>query len=93
MDLQKLIGDRSAAIPEQLLPIIEGIVNGDVVSLVCLVETRDGDVGDLFELDMNDGHSNLYAVLGGIEALKRDFMRAHIESRVPYVEPQEQDND
>lgn len=93
MDLQKLIGDKSAAIPEQLMPIIEGIISGEVVSLVCLIETRDGDIGDLFELNMNDGESNLYAVLGALEALKRDFMRIHVESRVPYVEPEEHDND
>lgn len=93
MDLIKLIGDKTAALPQELVPIIERIISGEVVSVVCIVELQDGSVGDLFELDMNDGHSNRYAVLGALEAAKRDFLRAHIESRIPYIELEEQEDD
>lgn len=84
--VERLIGDRLAALPEELLPVIDDIAAGRVRSLVVLVELDDEEVGDLFALDMNGTRSNRFALLGAIEALKRDFMRAHIRSRVDYVE-------
>ena len=86
MDVRSLIGDRLAAMPEELLPVIDDIVAGRVRSLVLLVELDDGEWGDLYSLDMNGSRSNRLAVLGAIENLKRDFMRDQLESRVSYLE-------
>lgn len=92
MDLNKILQNAEAnPVPEELRPIIERVLSGEVKSIVVLIEEQDGGVGDLFCLDMNGGQSNVYAVLGAIEALKRDFMRAVVESRVPYHEAQDDD--
>lgn len=93
MDLSKLIGDKMAALPPELEPVIEGLINGEIISIALVTEYQDGHVGDLFCLNMNDGQSNIYAVLGAIETVKRDFMRAHIESRIPYVETEDLEDD
>lgn len=85
MDIKKLIGDASAALPEELVPIINGIINGDIVSLAVIVEDQEGHMGDMWVTDLNDGETNRFAMLGALENLKRDFMRAEIESRVPYA--------
>lgn len=91
MDLKKLIGDKSAVLPEALLPVIEDLASGEIVSLVVLLETQSGHIGDLFMLDLNDSASNRFAVLGGLVNMQRDFMRLQIESRVPYVEEETDD--
>lgn len=93
MDVRALIGDRLAALPEELLPVIDDIVAGKVRSLIVLVELDDGEIGDLYSLDMDGSPSNRLAVLGAIEHLKRDFMRDQIESRVRYVETRDDDDD
>jgi hypothetical protein len=93
-DLQALIGDATAALPEELIPVIDGIIHGDIVSLAVVVERQDGVIGDLWVTDMNDGKSNRFAVLGGLENLKHDFMCAEIESRVDYAwDPEGDDSD
>lgn len=91
MDIKKLIGDKSAVLPEALMPLVEELAAGEIVSLVVLMETQEGDIGDFFMLDMNDGRSNRFAVLGGLVNLQRDFMRLEIQSRVPYVEEETDD--
>jgi hypothetical protein len=40
---------------------------------------------------MNGSRSNRFALLGAIEALKRDFLRAEIDSRVAYAQRGEED--
>lgn len=92
MDVRALIGDRLAAMPEELLPVIDDLVAGRVRSMVLLVELDDGEIGDLYSLDMNGSQSNRLAVLGAIENLKRDFMRDQLESRVRYVETRDDDD-
>lgn len=92
MDVRALIGDRLAALPEELLPVIDDIVAGKVRSLIVLVELDDDEIGDLCVLDMNGSRSNRFAVLGGLAALQRDFLRQYVESRVPYAEPDEKED-
>lgn len=89
MDIKKLIGDKTAALPPELAPIIDGLIKGEIRSIALVVENQKGEIGDMFCIDMNDGDSNVFAVLGAIESMKRDFMRAHIESRIPYVETED----
>jgi hypothetical protein len=61
------------------------------VSLVVIAELDDQEIGDLYTLDMNGSRSNRFALLGAIEALKRDFLRAEIDSRVAYAQRGEED--
>ncbi len=86
MDIKKLIGDASAAMPEELSPIIDGIIHGDVISIALVAEHRDGSLGDLFFFDLNDGDTNVLAVIGCLETLKRDIMRCTVKSRLNYRE-------
>jgi len=91
MDVRALIGDRLAALPEELMPVIDDIVAGKVRSLIVLVELDDDEIGDLCVLDMNGSRSNRFAVLGAMAAMQRDYLRAHIASRVEYAEPDEKE--
>lgn len=72
------------ALPEPLKPIINMLIEGRIKTLIVIAEDSDKNISDMYRLDMDGGKSNKYAVLGAIEALKRDFMRTHIESRIEY---------
>lgn len=74
MDVKKLIGDPSAAIPEDLLPLLHDLAAGDIRSLVICGETQDGTIKTMWQLNMNDGESNEFAVLGGLEVVKQEIL-------------------
>lgn len=84
-DILKAIGGSEAcAIPEQLKPLIQGIIEGKVLQFALIVELDDGAIMDCYP--QLDDKANSYAMLGAITALERDFLRSRIASRVQYVE-------
>jgi ABC-type phosphonate transport system ATPase subunit len=83
MDLNKLSEVSFEAVPNEVKPLVAGLLSGQIKSLAVVFETIDGDVGDAWFLDIDD-NSNRYTLLGAIESLKRDYMRCEIESRLEY---------
>ncbi len=78
MDMNKLIGAGNLTpmdlLPEPLRPIIEALLDGRMRSLMIITEEVDTGTGDLFMLDMDDKASNVFALVGALEHLKRDLM-------------------
>jgi hypothetical protein len=74
-DVERMLGMLSA--------VMSHIRTGDVRALVLLTVDADGGVRDAYTFG---GACNRFAVLGGLEVLKRDMMRTEIESRVEYVQ-------
>lgn len=69
-----MIGDPSAAIPEELLPLLHDLATGDLKSLALVGETQDGTIKTMYQLNMHDGESNEFAVLGALEYLKQAIL-------------------
>lgn len=85
MDLAKLTAASFDVLPDELKPIVAGLLSGEIRSLAVVFETADGDMGDAWFLDIDEPmSSNRYALLGALEGLKRDYMRCEIESRLEY---------
>lgn len=85
MDLNKLTAASFDVLPDEIKPIVAELLSGRIRSMAVVFETVDGNVGDAWFLDVDGAdNSNRYTLLGAIEGLKRDYMRAEIESRVEY---------
>ncbi len=90
MDINKLIGEsQEGVLPEQVAPLVQAIIEGRVKQMCLIVEMADGCFMDCYPI-LDDG-CNRFAMVGAIEVLKRDYMRTHIQSRVNYVEQDEED--
>ena len=74
MDLKKLIGDASAAVPEDLLPVVHELASGELRSIVVIGEKQDGTIKTMWQLNMNEGCSNEFAVIGGLEVVKQEIL-------------------
>ena len=74
MDVNKLIGDKSAALPKDLMPVIEAMATGELKSLVVVGEYQDGTVKTMWQLNMHDGASNELAVIGALELIKHELL-------------------
>jgi len=84
MDISKLAGPSAFdVLPDEIKPLVSLLLEGKIRSMAVVFETNDSDVGDAWFLDI-DSESNRYTLLGAIEALKRDYMRLEIESRLEY---------
>lgn len=92
MDLSKLTETSFDVLPEEIKPLVFLLLEGKIRSMAVVFETDDGRVGDAWFVDI-EGDSNRYTLLGGIEALKRDYMRLEIESRQEYFPVIEDDDD
>jgi hypothetical protein len=71
-------------IPEEIKPIVKLLLEGRIKQMVVIAELDDGNILDCYPVLDDSAHR--YAMVGAIENLKRDYMRSHIQSRVPYVE-------
>ena len=80
----------ASALPDEVQLLVKLLIEGRVNDLIIIARVDENTfVEGIFE-DVNDsGSGNVYGVLGAIEAIKRDWMRATVDSRVPYVEPDE----
>jgi hypothetical protein len=88
-DISKLVGGASLdVLPEQLKQLICAILEGRVMQFAVVVEFEDGTFGDCFPT-LCDG-ANRYAMLGALEALRRDYLREHIQSRTEYLKGREE---
>lgn len=74
MDLNKLIGNPSQAIPESLKPVIAALLEGDLRSMIVIGEHVNGNMSHLWELNINDQPSNEMALLGALEFIKHDLL-------------------
>ena len=74
MDLKKLIGDKSAALPRELEPVIEAMATGELKSLVVIGEYQDGTVKTMWQMNMHDGASNELAIIGALELIKHELL-------------------
>lgn len=95
MDMNKLIGNGMTPmdlLPEDMKPIIERLLDGRFRSLLIIAEEDDGHFGDMFCLDMDGTVSNMYALLGALESVKRDLLDM-IPSRLQCDEGREEDED
>ena len=89
MDLQHLIGfPADGAVPEEIAPILAALLEGRLTQFAVVAETTEGNILTAFPT-MDAEKVNRFAMLGGLEMLKRDFMRAHITSRIEYAERDE----
>jgi hypothetical protein len=71
-------------IPEEIKPIVKLLLEGRIKQMVVIAELDTEYILDCYPI--LDDSANRYAMVGAIENLKRDYMRSHIQSRVPYVE-------
>lgn len=74
MDVKKLIGDKSAALPRELEPVIEAMATGELKSLVVIGEYQDGTVKTMWQMNMHDGASNELAIIGALELIKHELL-------------------
>lgn len=74
MDLKKLIGAASAAIPEEMEPVLHDLITGELKSIVVIGERQNGDMATMWLFDLNDGKTNEHAVLGAMEATKHEML-------------------
>ena len=74
MDVKKLIGDKSAALPRELEPVIEAMATGELKSLVVVGEYQNGTIKTMWQLNMHDGESNELAVIGALELVKHELL-------------------
>lgn len=74
----------SSAMPPELRELVGDLIEGRVRTLLFVAELTDGQADGIY---VNiDGHdTNTLAIIGALEVLKRDFMRAYTASRVEYV--------
>lgn len=74
-------------IPEQVKELVGWLIEGRVADLAMVVTLNDNKtVADCMYCGMDGNAPQPYVTLGAIEALKRDWLRMHIESRMPYQE-------
>lgn len=74
MNLEKIIGNPSVAIPDELLPVIRDLAAGELKSLVLIGETQSGGVRTGIHLNLNDGDTNLATMVGGLEIAKQHLL-------------------
>lgn len=92
MDLTSILTANASAIPNEIAHLVELLLEGRITGLAIVYETLDGGIGDGFKFDIDGASTNAFAMLGGMEILKRDIMRTCVGSRVEYVEkPDETD--
>lgn len=85
-----MIGEaQDDVLPESVAPLVQAIIEGRVKQMCIIVELDDGNFMDCYPVI--DDECNRYSMLGAIEVLKRDYMRTHIESRIQYVEQDDED--
>lgn len=91
-ELTRLL-DLSAAdaIPPEVAPLIKGLLEGTIKQMVVIFEDADGNFHDCFPV-LDDNCSRL-AMLGAMDVVKRDYMRAHVEARIEYAEIDPDDDD
>lgn len=85
MDLERLIGGCDEnAVPQEIAPIVQALIEGRIKQLVLIAEMEDGRFMDAFPILDDSAHR--FGMVGAMECVRRDYMRSQIESRVSYVE-------
>lgn len=83
-ELKRLVGELSPDVmPEQLKPLISGLLDGTIRQFAVIMEHDDGTFSDCFPT--TGENPNRFAMIGALEVLLRDYMRVHIDSRIEYV--------
>ena len=83
MELEQFFKDNASAMPEELKHLCKSILEGRVAQFALAVEYADGRIATQWSF-LEPGE-NAYTMLGILEVLKRDYMRAEIEGRIEYV--------
>lgn len=81
----------AGAMPEQVRELVQALIEGRVKQMLIIAEMREGTVFDGFHIIDDD--ANRYTMLGALETLKRDYMRAQIQPRIEYQEKDQDDDD
>jgi hypothetical protein len=79
----------AGAMPEQVKELVNALIEGRVRQLALIVETTEGTVMDCFQII--ESNANRFTMVGAIEILKRDYLRAQVQSRVEYQEKTDED--
>lgn len=82
---RQLLAEATAgALPDEVRGLVGFLIEGRVKQLVFVAELDDCQVLDA--IFTQDERCNRYVMVGALEALKRDYMRGEIRSRIEYVE-------
>ena len=80
--------------PEHLQKFANDLLEGRVTDAAFVYRMTDGSIADAFAYDINGGGTGcVYAMLGAIVHLQREWMRVMCESRCEYVEVESDEDD
>lgn len=67
------------AFNEQVVMVSKGLLKNEINGIVMIHTEKDGNVVSSYSIDVENG-SDVYAIIGVIEAMKRTIMNKFIES-------------
>lgn len=78
------LSEDAGAMPEEVRELVQALIEGRVKQMLFIAEMQEGTIADMFKII--DQNANRFTMVGAIESMKRDYMRAQIQPRIEYVE-------
>ena len=78
------LSEDAGAMPEEVRELVQALIEGRVKQMLFIAEMQEGAVCDMFKII--DQNANRFTMVGAIESMKRDYMRAQMQPRIEYVE-------
>lgn len=82
-DITRLLSENAGALPQEAQEFVRMLIEGQVKQFIVVAELNEGLMFD--QIEFLDDDADRFRMLGGIESVKRDYMREVIESRVEYA--------
>lgn len=82
-DITRLLSENAGALPQEAQEFVRMLIEGQVKQFIVVAELNEGLMFD--QIEILDDDADRFRMLGGIESVKRDYMREVIESRVEYA--------
>lgn len=91
MNIDQIIGDSAMdVLPQGLRDFIADYLSGNVRQFILVVETNEKMMASMIHF-VDDETSDVYAMIGALEVVKRDYMRQEVESLVEYKREDEEE--